>query len=462
MQTPATTAPPQQGQLVELEITDLADSGDGVGRYDNIVVFVPDTVTGDRVLAKLTRVKPRYANAKLDRILEPSPQRTRPSCIVADKCGGCQWQHIKYESQLEAKRQQVEQALIRLGGFSQPTVDAVLPAAPFAYRNKATYPVDRSSDGKVRAGYYQKGSHKIVNLNQCPVQDDRLDPLLAQVKQDIEFHGWSIYNESEHRGKIRHLAVRIGRRTGEMLLTIVTTDDRLSNIKERSQVWMERYPGLVGVCVNINRDRTNVIFGPETRCVAGREELTEEFAGLRWQLRPDTFFQVNTEAAETLLDVVIEGLNLQGDEAIVDAYCGIGTFALPLAQRVQQVVGIEAQPEAVELARRNAIANNIDNTEFIIGKVEKQLGEWTMENSSVSKRVVLLDPPRSGCDRAVLNTLLDWQPQRIAYVSCKASTLARDLKILCDSGEYQLDRVTPVDFFPQTPHVECVAFLSRV
>jgi len=462
MQTPATTAPPQQGQLVELEITDLADSGDGVGRYDNIVVFVPDTVTGDRVLAKLTRVKPRYANAKLDRILEPSPQRTRPSCIVADKCGGCQWQHIKYESQLEAKRQQVEQALIRLGGFSQPTVDAVLPAAPFAYRNKATYPVDRSSDGKVRAGYYQKGSHKIVNLNQCPVQDDRLDPLLAQVKQDIEFHGWSIYNESEHRGKIRHLAVRIGRRTGEMLLTIVTTDDRLSNIKERSQVWMERYPGLVGVCVNINRDRTNVIFGPETRCVAGREELTEEFAGLRWQLRPDTFFQVNTEAAETLLDVVIEGLNLQGDEAIVDAYCGIGTFALPLAQRVQQVVGIEAQPEAVELARRNAIANNIDNTEFIIGKVEKQLGEWTMENSSVSKRVVLLDPPRSGCDRAVLNTLLDWQPQSIAYVSCKASTLARDLKILCDSGEYRLDRVTPVDFFPQTPHVECVAFLLRV
>lgn len=455
----------QQGQLVEIIISDLSDSGDGVGRLGGRVVFVPDTVPGDRVLVRLVRVKPQYAHGKLDEILEASSDRIRPSCIVADKCGGCQWQHIDYQHQLEAKRNQVIQALQRIGGIAQPTVDPVLAAAdPLGYRNKATYPVKRSSTGQVQAGYYQKGSHHLINLNQCPVQDSRLNPLLAEVKQDIQKRGWGIYDENLHRGKVRHLGLRIGRRTGEILLTLVVKDWNLAGIDAQAQEWLTRYPQLVGVSLNCNPDRTNAIFGAETRCIAGQPYLREEFAGLQFQVRPDTFFQVYTEQAEALLQAIADELNLQGNEVLVDAYCGIGTLTLPLAQKVKQAIGLEMQPEAVEQATLNAQLNNITNVKFYTGTVETLLP--TLE---VKPDIVLLDPPRQGCvsagrpsdGRDVLETLLEIQPSRIVYVSCKPATLARDLKLLCQSGGYQLTRVQPADFFPQTSHVECAAVLVR-
>ncbi|MBD2744461.1 23S rRNA (uracil(1939)-C(5))-methyltransferase RlmD [Coleofasciculus sp. FACHB-1120] len=455
----------QQGQRVEVIISDLSDSGDGVGRLGGRVIFVPDTVPGDRVRVRLVRVKPQYAHGKLDEILEASSDRIRPSCIVADKCGGCQWQHIDYQHQLEAKRNQVIQALERIGGIAQPTVDPVLAVADsLGYRNKATYPVKRSSTGQVQAGYYQKGSHHLINLNQCPVQDSRLNPLLAEVKQDIQERGWGIYDEKLHRGKIRHLGLRIGRRTGEMLLTLVVKDWNLAGIDVQAQKWLTRYPQLVGVSLNCNPDRTNAIFGRETRCIAGQPYLREEFAGLQFQVRPDTFFQVYTEQAEALLQAIADELDLQGNEVLVDAYCGIGTLTLPLAQKVKQAIGLEMQPEAVEQATLNAQLNHITNVKFYEGTVETLLP--TLE---VKPDIVLLDPPRQGCvspghpkgGRDVLETLLEIQPSRIVYVSCKPATLARDLKLLCQSGGYKLTRVQPADFFPQTSHVECAAVLVR-
>ena len=445
----------QQGQLVEVVINDLSDTGEGVGRWGERVVFVPDCVPGDRALARLIRVKPQYAHAKLHELLEASPHRTRPSCIVADKCGGCQWQHITYEYQQIAKRNQVIQALERIGGFDCPPVDPVLPApSSLGYRNKVTYPLSRSATGQVQAGYYQKGSHQLINLNQCPVQDSRLNPLLAQVKQDIQQQGWQVYDERRHKGQVRHLALRIGRRTGEMLLTMVVKDWDLPEIAAQAQEWLNRYPQLVGVSLNRNSDRTNAIFGCETRCIAGRAYLLEQFAGLEFQVRPDTFFQVYTESAEMLLQVIMQQLNLQGDEVLVDAYCGIGTMTLPLAQQVRQATGLEVQPEAVEQAQLNAKLNGITNTTFQVGPVEKLLPH--LRNPDI----VLLDPPRKGCDRAVIETLLRSSPRRIVYVSCKPATLARDLKLLCQEGNYRLTRVQPADFFPQTAHVECVAFLE--
>lgn len=447
----------QQGQLVEVPVTDLSDTGDGVGRYEGKVVFVPDTVPGDRVLVRLVRVKPQYAYGKLHQLLEASAYRIRPSCIVADKCGGCQWQHIAYEYQLEAKRNQVIQALERIGGINQPPVAPVLAAGgSLGYRNKATYPVKRSSTGQVQAGYYQKGSHHLINLNQCPIQDSRLNPLLAEVKQDIQKRGWGIYDEKLHRGKLRHLSLRIGRRTGEMLLTLVVTDWNLVGIEAQAQEWLTRYPQLVGISLNRNPERTNAIFGAETRCIAGQPYLGEEFANLQFHLRPDTFFQVYTEASEALLQAIIEQLNLQGDEVLLDAYCGIGTFTLPLAQRVRQAVGLEMQAEAVEQAQVNAQLNGITNVRFQEGTVENLL-----PHLDIKPDIVLLDPPRQGCDRAVLETLLQIQPSRIVYVSCKPATLARDLKVLCQTGGYQLKHVQPADFFPQTSHVECAALLVR-
>lgn len=446
----------RQGDLLECTVTDLSVRGEGVGRFERRVVFVPDTLPGDRALVRLVRVKQQYAHGKLDQLLENSPHRVRPSCIVADKCGGCQWQHVGYSYQLQAKHNLVVQSLQRIGGIDDATVDPVLTAdAPLKYRNKVTYPLGLSSTGRVQAGYYQKGTHKLVNLNQCPVQDSRLDPLLAELKLDMQRLGWPVYSEKLHRGQLRHLSLRIGRRTGEILLTLVVTDGNLHRINEQAEEWLQRYPGLVGVCLNYNADRTNVIFGKETRCLAGQAFLREEFAGLQFQLRPDTFFQVNIEAAEALLHIIVEELQLQGDELLVDAYCGIGTFTLPLAGQLRQVIGLEVQPEAIAQAEINAKLNQIENVQFQVGKVEELLPQL-----AAMPDIVLLDPPRQGCDRAVLSTLLEMKPQRLVYVSCKPSTLARDLQILCADGGYKLSRVQPADFFPQTSHVECAAFLD--
>lgn len=447
----------RQGSLVEVSITDLNDTGEGVGRLGGRVVFVPDTVTGDRVLVRLVQVKPNYATGKLHQVLEKSPHRIRAKCMVADKCGGCQWQHIASEYQQSAKHNLVVQALERIGGFTAPPVAPILTAdSSLAYRNKATYPLKRSATGQVQAGYYQKGSHQLINLNQCPVQDSRLNPLLAEIKQDIQQLGWSVYDERRHQGRLRHLSLRIGRRTGEMLLTLIATDWNLKDLEVQAQKWLTRYPKLVGIFVNRNPNRTNVIFGDETRCVAGQPYLREEFAGLEFQLLPETFFQVNTEAAEALLNAIAQQLGLQGDEVLVDAYCGIGTFTLPLAQRVRQAIGLEVQPASVEQAQLNAQRNGISNVIFKTGPVETLLPQL-----GITPDVVLLDPPRKGCDREVIETLLDTSPGRIVYISCKPATLARDLKLLCQTGSYQLTHIQPADFFPQTSHVECAAFLVR-
>ncbi|MBZ8180317.1 23S rRNA (uracil(1939)-C(5))-methyltransferase RlmD [Oscillatoria salina] len=446
----------QQGGLVEVEIADLSDRGDGVGRYGEIVVFVPDTVRGDRALVRLVRVKPKYAFGKLDKLLTASPHRIRPRCIVADKCGGCQWQHVSDEFQQQAKRNQVVQALARIGGFSEPFVAPILTGeASLGYRNKATYPLAKSSSGKVQAGYYRRNTHLLVNLNQCPVQDPRLNPLLAEVKKDIQERGWSIYDEKSHQGQLRHLSLRIGRHTGEILLTLVSTEKNLPGIARQAEDWMQRYPELVGVCLNLQRSRTNVIFGQDTICIAGQPSLAEKFANLNLQLRPETFFQINTEAAEALLAKIIEMLNLQGKELLVDAYCGIGTFTLPLAKRVKEAIAIEVQAAAVEQAQRNAENNGINNVKFKVGKVEDLLSQI-----SAIPDIILLDPPRQGCDRAVLETLLQIKPKRIVYISCKPATLARDLQLLCQKGDYQLTYVQPADFFPQTSHIEAAAFLE--
>ncbi|MGD2180921.1 23S rRNA (uracil(1939)-C(5))-methyltransferase RlmD [Lusitaniella coriacea] len=448
----------QQGKTIEIEITDVSNSGDGVGHFEGRAVFVPQTVTGDRAIARLVRVKPKYAYGQLLNLLNPSPHRIRPRCIVADKCGGCQWQHISDEYQQHLKQQQIIQAIERIGGFASPPVVPLLFATDaLHYRNKATYPLDRNAQGNVRAGYYRQGTHQIVNLNQCPVQDERLNPLLAEIKQDIQDRGWSIYNEKTHQGKLRHLSLRIGRRTGEMLLTLVSANPSLSQVETQAEEWMQRYPLLVGVALNCNPGKTNTIFGEQTRCIAGQTYLSERFGGLEFHLRPETFFQINTEIAEGLLAAIQERLELQGNETVLDAYCGIGTFSLPLAKQVREVIGIEVQESAVEQARENATINAIANATFHAGTVKDKISHLETRPD-----IVLLDPPRKGCDRAVIETLLEMHPRQIAYISCKPATLARDLKLLCQTGKYQLTHIQPADFFPQTAHVECVAFLQSI
>ncbi|MEN9566140.1 MAG: hypothetical protein RLZZ69_1336 [Cyanobacteriota bacterium] len=448
----------QQGQVVELEITDLNTDGDGVGRHEGIVVFVPNTVTGDRLTAKIVQSKAKFAQGKIEKLLDSSPHRIRPGCIVADKCGGCQWQHIEIDYQRAAKQGQVMQAFQRIGGFADVEILPILHADnALNYRNKSTYPLGRSSTGQVQAGYYRQGSHKLINLNQCPVQDERLHPLLREVKQDIQEQGWSIYNETNHQGKLRHLSLRIGQNTGEILLTLISTDRNLAGIEEQAQRWLDKYPGLVGVCLNINRDRTNAILGKTTQTILGKPYLREIFAGVELRIAADTFFQINTSAAELLLEAIIQQLKLKGSETIIDAYCGIGTFSLPLAQRVQQVVGIELNHNSVIQAQNNAALNQINNAIFWTGKVKDCLQQIEFQPD-----ILLLDPPRKGCEPQVLETILTLKPERIVYVSCKPATLARDIQTLCASGAYQLSQIQPADFFPQTTHVECCALLHKL
>ena len=447
----------KQGNLVELDITDLSSRGDGIGHVDGMVIFVPDTVPGDRTRVRIVRCKRQYAHAKVEAILKSSIDRIRPRCIVADKCGGCQWHHIDIAYQRQAKQKQVFEALNRIGGFQTPSVTPlVFNQSDLGYRNKVTYPLKRSRDGKVQAGYYRRNSHQLVNLNQCPVQDQRLNPILCEVKQDIEAQGWSIYQENRHQGKLRHLSLRIGRRTGEKLLTLVSTDWNLPDLSEQAQEWVNRYPQLTGVCLNHNPAKSNKIFGDQTRAIAGQPYLRETFADLEFYLGSDTFFQINTEVAEILLAHISEQLMLTGEEIILDAYCGIGTFTLPLAQQVKQAVGIEIHLPSLTQAKFNAQQNQISNVIWIGESVENGLNALT-----VNPDVALLDPPRQGCKLDVIEKLLTLNIPRIVYVSCQPATLARDLKYLCLNQMYRLKTVLTADFFPQTPHVESVAFLER-
>jgi 23S rRNA (uracil1939-C5)-methyltransferase len=445
----------QQGELVTLDIEDISSEGNGIGKVNQQVVFVANTVTGDRISSRIIRVKKKHAEGKLEAIQENSKYRIRPRCIVADKCGGCQWQHIDYEYQLKVKENQVKETLTRIGGFSDFAVETILSDDDLGYRNRVNYPLGVSENGTMKAGYYRQGSHQIVNINQCPIQDDRLNPLLAEIKQDLQKLKIPIYDEKTRKGALRHLCFRIGKNTGEILLTLVSAQVSNAVIEKQAQIWLQRYPNLVGVCLNHNPKATNTIFGKDTDLLAGRLYIREIFAGLTYHLRPETFFQVNTNVAEALFNQVLIQLNLQGNETVVDLYCGIGTFTLPIAKKAKQVIGIESYNISIEQANRNAEINEIDNVKFILGESEIIFPEIDEKPD-----LVILDPPRKGCQPLVIETLLTVKPQKIVYISCHPATLARDLQQLCQNGDYKLTFVQPADLFPQTPHVETAVILE--
>ncbi len=449
------------GQKIPLMIVDLADNGNGVGRYEDFVVFVPNTVPGDKLLVQLDRIKKNWAEGKPIEIVSPSPDRVRPHCIVADKCGGCQWQFASYSYQLQSKQNQVLQALVRLGKFPEDTIKAkienILGAPqPFHYRNKVIYPIAQNQEGKIKVGYYQPNTHKVINLNQCPVQDQRLDPILLAVKQDLNRSGWSVYNEANHQGNLRHLGFRIGRHSGEILITIVSQSWELENIEQFAKNWLT-LPGVVGVILNRNCQPGNVIFGSESRCISGRDYIVEYFADLTLHLTADTFFQVYTEQAELLVELLSDLLDLQNTETIVDAYCGVGTFTLPLARYSRKCYGIEIQEQAIRQAQKNAILNKLtDRVEFTTGKVEKLL-----PSLATNPDILILDPPRKGCESEVIEFIVQSKIDRVVYISCNPATLARDLQLLCATDRYEIKTIQPIDFFPQTAHVETMVLLNR-
>jgi 23S rRNA (uracil1939-C5)-methyltransferase len=451
------------GDLGEISIDDLSHQGEGIGRLGTEVVFVPGGLPGDRLRIRLVRRHKGHWSAEIAGVISPAPDRRRPPCILADNCGGCSLQPLGDGAQARWKFQQVRQTLQRIAGLDAPVRPILAAPAPLGYRNRAIIPLERSADGCLRAGYYRRGSHRIVNLNRCPVLDGRIDRLIQPLKQDLEASGWPI--DRHGGGGLRHLALRVGEATGEVLLTLVSADRDLPGLESLATAWMDRWPEVVGVCLNLQDQPTNRLLGERTLTVAGRPWLEEGFAGLRYRIGADTFFQVNTGQAEAVMPSLLEALgegNEAGPKQLVDAYSGIGTFSLPLAQRGWRIHGLEQHGPSVDLARSNAALNGLEAmAQFECTPVAPVLGQRLQPHTGGDGPHLFMDPPRRGLEPEALAAIKTVRPARIAYLSCDPATLARDLGQLAADGAYELLWLQPIDFFPNTSHVECLAALRR-
>jgi len=445
----------EQAAVLEVLVTDLDRQGRGVARHGAQVLFVEGTLPGDRVEVRLQPRRRGQTTAQLLRLLQPSPQRRRPPCILADHCGGCSLQPFSPQAQEQWKEELVRQTLLRIGGLEPPLQPLLASPDELGYRNRAVIPLERSPDGRLRAGFYRRGSHRIVNMNHCPVLDPRLDALIAPLKADLDAGPWPVDRHGTEAGGLRHLALRVGQNTGELLITLIATHADLEGLDAQAQTWMRRWPELVGVTLNLQPRPTNQLFGRDTRTLAGRDWLHERFAGLTLQISSDTFFQVHTCQAERLVPL-LEAALPSPRGLLVDAYCGIGTYSLPLARLGWQVLGLEQHAGAVELAGRNALLNGLsERCRFQTADVCDAL-----DAALPHAQALLLDPPRKGLDPRVLSAIAASPPPQLVYLSCDPATLARDLRQLCADG-YQLRSVQPIDFFPNTTHVETLAVLER-
>ncbi|MFN9644832.1 MAG: 23S rRNA (uracil(1939)-C(5))-methyltransferase RlmD [Cyanobacteriota bacterium] len=440
--------------LHTLRIDDLTKEGIGLGRLDGQVILVAGALPGDRVQVRLTHRARRHAVATLVALLDPSPDRRRPPCILADHCGGCTLQALDDPAQVRWKQRLVDQTLQRVGGVTTAARPLLTAPEPLGYRNRAVIPLERDGQGRLRAGYYRRGSHQIVNMNRCPVLDPRLDAMIAPLKADLEASGWPV--DRHGAAGLRHLALRIGRRRGERLLTLVASHGNLPGLADWAASWMERWPDLVGVTLNLQPQPDNRLFGPRNHTICGRDWLLESFAGVDLRIGPDTFFQVCETQAERVVALLLDALGPPRGR-LVEGYCGIGTFSLPLARAGWSVWGIESHAGAVELARANALGNGLaDRSTFVVGDVAQELEVALAEPAAA----VLVDPPRKGLDGEVVGTLVRHRPPLVAYLSCDPATLARDLARLRDAGGYDIRDVQPLDFFPNTSHVETLALLA--
>lgn len=451
-------APVRSGQVVQVRVHGLGHSGEGVGRVDGLTLFVPGGAPGDLLEARVTEVKKNYARAALLRVVEPSPDRVAPPCPVVAECGGCQLQHIAYPAQLDLKRRQVVDALTRIGKLDGVTVHPTLGMEePWRYRNKAQFPVGLRQ-GRVIAGFFAPGTHRIIDIEQCEIQHPLGNRIMQEVRRLAARYSIPIYEEGAHQGILRHILARVGRSTGESMAVLVTNGPNLPAAERLAQDLMAAVPGLVSVYQNINPERTNVILGRESRLLAGREQITDLIGDLTFAISPLSFFQVNPAQTEVLYGTALQYAGLTGAETVLDIYCGIGTISLFLARQARELVGIEWVPEAVADAQANAARNHIANARFVCGDAAVELPRLAEEG--VRADVIVVDPPRKGCDEPVLRAMAAVGPERIVYVSCNPASLARDLALLQELG-YRTVEVQPVDMFPHTAHVECCSLLVR-
>lgn len=449
----------QKNDILTVTIEDMGHDGEGIGKADGYTLFVKDAVIGDVIEAKIMKAKKNYAYARLMRILEPSPHRVEPVCPMARPCGGCQLQMMDYQEQLRFKQKKIEDNLRRIGGFEQIPMEPILGMEqPFRYRNKAQFPVGTDKEGNLVTGFYAGRTHDIINNRNCYLGVEENRQVLDVVLGWMEKYGVSAYDEKTGTGLVRHILIRYGFKTGEMMVCLVINGERVPK-QEALVERLREISGMTSITTSTNQERTNVIMGSKIRTLWGTPYISDYIGEVKYQISPLSFYQVNPVQTEKLYGTALEYAGLDGNETVWDLYCGIGTISLFLAQKAKKVYGVEIVPAAIEDARRNAELNGITNAEFFVGKAEEVLPEMYAKGEARAD-VIVVDPPRKGCDAALLETVVKMQPERIVYVSCDSATLARDLKWLCAEG-YELKRVRGVDMFPMTGHVETVVLLSH-
>ena len=449
----------RKNDIVTLEIVDCGTDGEGIGKADGFTVFVKDAVIGDIVTAKIMKAKKNYGYGRLMEILKPSPYRVEPVCPSARQCGGCQLQAVSYEEQKVFKEKKLRGHLERIGGFRDLPMEPMIGMdEPYHYRNKAQFPVGRNKEGRIITGFYAGRTHAIIENRDCALGIPQNKEILDIVIAHMEKYGIAPYDEMTGKGLVRHIFVRYGFFTGELMVCLIINGQDLPHQKELIEKLRE-IPGMASISLNINKKRSNVILGDKVKTIWGQEYITDKIGDISYEISPLSFFQVNPKQTWKLYSKALEYADLHGEETVWDLYCGIGTISLFLAQQAKFVRGVEIVPAAIDDAKRNAQINNIENVEFFVGKAEEVLPR-EYEKNGVYADVIVVDPPRKGCDEMLLKTILKMQPKRVVYVSCDSATLARDLRFLCDNG-YELKKVCGVDQFPQTVHVETVVLLSH-
>ena len=449
----------RKNDLVTLEIEDCGIDGEGIGKADGFTVFVKDAVIGDTVTAKIIKAKKNYGYGRLMEVLKPSPYRVEPKCEFARQCGGCQLQALSYDQQLVFKTNKVKGHLERIGGFTDIPMEPIIGMDElFHYRNKAQFPVGRNKEGKIVTGFYAGRTHNIIENRDCALGVAENKEVLDRVIAHMEKYGIEPYNEATGKGLVRHVLIRYGYFTKEVMVCLILNGNKIPKEEQLVKSLCE-IPGMTSITINVNKKHSNVILGEEIRLLWGQEYITDRIGDISYQISPLSFYQVNPMQTQKLYAKALEYADLHGEETVWDLYCGIGTISLFLAQKAKFVRGVEIVPAAIENAKENAKLNGLENTEFFVGKAEEVLPREYKKNG-VYADVIVVDPPRKGCDETLLETMIEMNPERIVYVSCDSATLARDLKYLCERG-YELRKVCPVDQFGMTVHVETVVLLSQ-
>ena len=459
-----------KNDIVTVEITDIGVSGEGIGHVDGYTLFIKDAVIGDVVEAKVMKAKKNYGYARLMKVITPSEYRVEPKCAFARRCGGCQIQEMSYDRQLVFKDQKIRGNLERIGGFTKDQIDTVMQPVvgmehPFGYRNKAQFPFGTDKEGNPITGFYAGRTHDIIANTDCALGVEQNKEILEIILQYMRENKIKSYDEKTGKGLIRHALIRYGFKTKEIMVCLVVNGKKLPKA-ERLIEKLIQIEGMTSITISPNTRRDNIIMGDSYEILWGQGYITDYIGNVKYQISPLSFYQVNPVQTEKLYGLALEYADLKGDETVWDLYCGIGTISLFLAQKVKQVYGVEIVPQAIDDAKENAKINAIDNAEFFVGKAEEVLPEYYAEyerehnGETAHADVIVVDPPRKGCDETLLETIVKMQPEKVVYVSCDSATLARDLKYLCANG-YEIRMCRGVDQFPQTVHVETVVLLSR-